>query len=69
MVTLNELGPRICIMGPSNSGKSTLANAIGQASSLVPIHLDQLYHYPQTDWLPRPEAEFVALHDHAYERR
>jgi adenylate kinase family enzyme len=65
MVTLNELGPRICIMGPSNSGKSTLANAIGQASSLVPIHLDQLYHYPQTDWQPRPEAEFIALHDKA----
>jgi adenylate kinase family enzyme len=65
MVTLHELSPRICIIGPSNSGKSTLANAIGQASGLVPIHLDQLHHYPHTDWLPRPAVEFIALHDKA----
>jgi adenylate kinase family enzyme len=29
-MTLDDLGPRICIMGPSNSGKSTLATAIVQ---------------------------------------
>lgn len=27
---LDELGTRICIMGPSNSGKSTLAEVIAQ---------------------------------------
>jgi adenylate kinase family enzyme len=27
---LSELGPRICIMGPSNSGKSMLAAAVGR---------------------------------------
>jgi len=52
-------------MGPSNSGKSTLAIAIGRARSLRPIHLDQLYHRPNTDWRPRPIEEFVALHDAA----
>jgi adenylate kinase family enzyme len=62
---LDELGPRICIMGPSNSGKSTLAVAIGRARGLPPIHLDRLHHRPGTDWEPRPDHEFRALHDAA----
>jgi adenylate kinase family enzyme len=64
-MTLDELGPRICIFGPSNSGKSTLAEAISRACDLPTVHLDQLYHQPNTDWQPRPVTEFVALHDHA----
>lgn len=62
---LDDFGPRICILGPSNSGKSTLAEAIAHARGLPPIHLDQLYHLPNTDWQPRPVAKFVALHDQA----
>ena len=62
-MTIDDLGPRICIMGPSNSGKSTLAEAIGRSRGLPPIHLDQLHHLP--DWQPRPEAEFTALHNEA----
>ncbi|MEL6061759.1 MULTISPECIES: AAA family ATPase [unclassified Methylobacterium] len=62
---IEALGPRICIIGPSNSGKSTLAAAIGRARNLPPIHLDQLYHRPNTDWEPRPAEEFQALHDAA----
>ena len=62
---LDELGSRICIMGPSNSGKSTLAVAIGRTRGLPPIHLDQLHHRPNTDWEPRPDEEFRALHDAA----
>ncbi|MET3286939.1 AAA family ATPase [Novosphingobium capsulatum] len=64
-MTLDELGTRICIMGPSNSGKSTLAEAIGRAQSLEVIHLDRLYHLPHTNWVPRPPEEFTALHDKA----
>ena len=64
-MTLNDLGPRICIMGPSNSGKSTLATAVGRARGLTPIHLDLLYHRPGTDWVPRPYDEFKTLHDEA----
>jgi adenylate kinase family enzyme len=64
-MTLDDLGPRICVMGPSNSGKSTLATAIGRARGLTPIHLDLLYHIPNTDWRPRTEEEFIALHDEA----
>ena len=53
-MNLDTLGPRICILGPSNSGKSTLADAIAAKQGLEPIHLDRLYHLPHTDWQPRP---------------
>ncbi|WP_459623901.1 P-loop NTPase family protein [Burkholderia sp. 3C] len=52
-------------MGPSNSGKSTLAGAIGRSFALPVIHLDQLFHQPDTHWQPRPQREFIALHDRA----
>jgi adenylate kinase family enzyme len=52
-------------MGPSNSGKSTLADAIARSRGLQPIHLDQLHHQPNTDWQPRPDIEFIASHDKA----
>lgn len=64
-MTLDALGPRLCILGPSNSGKSTLAVAIARARGLPPVHLDRLYHQPGTDWDPRPFADFQALHDAA----
>ena len=65
IMTLDELGRRICIMGPSNSGKSTLAEAISRARGLKAVHLDQLHHLPHTDWVSRPANEFAALHDTA----
>ena len=64
-MNLDTLGPRICILGPSNSGKSTLADAIAAKQGLEPIHLDRLYHLPHTDWQPRPAGEFLTLHDAA----
>jgi hypothetical protein len=65
IMMLDRLGPRLCIMGPSNSGKSTLACAIAAARGLPVVHLDRLYHLPDTDWTPRPAEDFVALHDAA----
>lgn len=62
---LDALGPRIAILGPSNSGKSTLACAISRVTGLPVVHLDQLYHLPRTDWVPRPSDEFTALHETA----
>lgn len=62
---LSDLGDRICILGPSNSGKSTLADAIARKRGLTPIHLDLLFHLPNTDWVQRPRDEFIALHDAA----
>lgn len=61
-VSIKELGPRICIMGPSNSGKSTFANAISRKTALPAVHLDQLHHLPDTNWIPRDHAEFLRLH-------
>ena len=62
---LADLGERICILGPSNSGKSTLAEAIERKRGLEVVHLDLLYHLPNTDWEVRPADEFVTLHDAA----
>lgn len=62
---LSDLGPRIIILGPSGSGKSSLAMALHRAMDLPVVHLDQLHHLPGTEWVPRPAAEFTALHDAA----
>ncbi len=59
------LGPRICIVGPSCAGKSTLAERLGRLYNLPVTHLDQLYHQPTGNWVPRPWDEFAALHDAA----
>jgi adenylate kinase family enzyme len=64
-VNLDELGERVCVMGPSNSGKSTLASAIGQARGVPVIHLDQYRFLPGSQWRLRPDDEFAALHDTA----
>lgn len=63
--TLDTLGHRIIIMGPSNSGKSTLAVAMGKKLDIPAVHLDQLRHLPNTNWEQRPDNEFAALHDQA----
>ena len=62
---LETFGPRIMICGPSNSGKSTLAAAIGRKLAIPAVHLDQLHHLPNTDWVKRDREEFVVLHDQA----
>ncbi|MBD8064476.1 AAA family ATPase [Devosia sp. PTR5] len=58
---LEDLGRRIVIFGASNSGKSTLAAAIAARIGVPPVHLDQLYHQPRTNWVPRPREEFHVL--------
>ncbi|NNU15012.1 AAA family ATPase [Parvularcula sp. ZS-1/3] len=65
MLSLDQLGDRIMVLGPSNAGKSTLALALSERLGLPPVHLDQLQHLPNTNWEMRPEAEFKALHDEA----
>lgn len=58
---LADLGRRIVIFGPSNSGKSTLAVALSDKLAIPSVHLDQLHHRPHSDWVPRPREEFHAL--------
>lgn len=65
MLPLHSLGERIVVLGPSNAGKSTLAVALSKKLGAPAVHLDQLHHLPHTDWQPRPETEFAALHDAA----
>jgi len=65
MHELRDFGRRIMICGPSNSGKSSLAAAIGSKIGAPAIHLDQFRHLPNTDWQQRPDDEFEALHDAA----
>jgi len=65
ILPLAALGRRIMINGPTNSGKSTLAEAIARKLDIKPIHLDQFSHLPDTDWVARDKAEFHALHDAA----
>lgn len=60
---LEELGSRVCIIGPSSSGKSTLASLLGKKIGAKVIHLDQIAHHPNTAWVRRPDADFVAEHD------
>lgn len=56
------LGPRIAIIGPSNSGKSTLAVALGQKLNVPVDHLDQYAHHHGTTWVRRPDTDFMADH-------
>jgi len=65
VLPLAHLGRRIMVTGPTNSGKSTLADAIGRKLGISPIHLDRLSHLPGTNWQPRGIGEFHALHDAA----
>lgn len=53
MIPLEDLGKRICIIGLSSGGKSTLAQALGKKLQLKVCHLDQLAHIPGTNWQPR----------------
>lgn len=58
-----DIGTRICITGPSNSGKSTLNHALATKLGVMPTHLDQLAHIPNTAWIRRDDKDFVADHD------
>ena len=62
---LVTLGRRIMVLGLTNAGKSTLTVALSAKLDVPAVHLDQLRHQPNTNWLERSDAEFAALHDEA----
>lgn len=59
MESLNSLGQRICIIGLSAGGKSTLAQALGKKLNIEFFHLDQLAHKPNTNWEEQDETIFI----------
>lgn len=50
---LELLGKRICIIGTSAAGKSTLAQQLGNHLNVAICHLDQIAHLPHTTWQAR----------------
>ena len=62
---LADFGRRIMVTGPTNAGKSTLADAISRELGIPPVHVDVLSHLPGTNWEPRDIGQFHALHDAA----
>jgi adenylate kinase family enzyme len=54
---------RICIIGPSSSGKSTLAEKLGKKLNYPVLHMDKIAHIPNTDWQRCPIEETVRKHD------
>lgn len=62
MIPLERLGKRICIIGPSSGGKSTLAKALGEKLKVKICHLDQLAHIPGTRWEARDRDLFRKDH-------
>ena len=59
---LADLGQRICILGRSNSGKSTLAQALSHALDIPCFHLDQHAHIENTAWVPKDGELFAQEH-------
>ena len=57
------IGRRICILGPSCSGKSTLSEKLGKKLKYPVLHIDQIAHVPGTKWIKRPHEEIVKIHD------
>ena len=52
------IGRRIVVYGPTGSGKTAVAQRIGELLDLPVIELDALFHRP--NWQPTPEDEFRA---------
>ena len=65
VLPLADLGRRVMVNGPSNAGKSTLADAMARKLGTPVVHLDRLSHEEHGTWIPRAKPEFHALHEAA----
>lgn len=62
MINIDELGKKICIIGCSSSGKSTLAEKLAVKLNIPAYHLDILAHYPHSKWERKSDPELIAAH-------
>jgi adenylate kinase family enzyme len=62
-LNLDNLGKRICIIGRSCSGKSTLADTLAAHLQLPLLHLDQIAFIPHTNWQRCPDEDFIKAHE------
>lgn len=62
MISLNELGKRICIIGCSNSGKSTLADSLSRRLNIPAYHLDQYAHIENSKWQRQSDEILINKH-------
>jgi adenylate kinase family enzyme len=62
MINLEELGNRICIIGCSSSGKSTLANALAKKLEIPVFHLDQYAHIANSNWQRQSDEILIENH-------
>lgn len=63
MITPDKMGKRICIIGCSNSGKSTLANALSRKLSIPAYHLDQIAHIENSKWQRNSNELLIGKHN------
>jgi adenylate kinase family enzyme len=63
MITLDKIGKRICILGCSNSGKSTLADALSKKLNIAAYHLDQLAHIENSKWERNSDEILIQKHN------
>jgi GTPase SAR1 family protein len=62
MLELTAIGNKICIIGCSSSGKSTLAHHLAGKLAIPAYHLDFFAHYPNTKWQRRPNQDLITAH-------
>ena len=59
----NIFGKRICVVGPSNCGKSTFSAKLAAKLGYSLMHMDQIAHVPNTNWIKRPCEQIRQEHD------
>lgn len=58
-MSFNQPVTKICIIGCSSSGKSTLADLLGKKYNMPVTHLDLLAHQEGTQWTRVPDSELI----------
>ncbi len=66
MLSLHDLGNRICILGCSNSGKSTLADALSNKLTISAHHLDQYPHVENSNWHRYSDEILIKRHSNIF---